>query len=38
MIREKGVFFKVREKSWNFEIGQGKMIFWQKSWKCQGIF
>ena len=25
-VREKGVYFKVREKSWNFEIGQGKMI------------
>ena len=26
---ERVFFFK--EMSWNFEIGQGKMIFWQKS-------
>jgi len=36
-VREKGVYFKVREKSWNFEIGQGKMVFWQKSGKSQVV-
>ena len=29
-VREKVFFFKVTEKSGNFEIGQGKMIFWAK--------
>ena len=40
-VREKFVFFKVREMSGNFETCQGKIEFWKMSWKtdlCQGKF
>jgi len=36
-VREKRIFFKVREKSGNFEIGQGNLKNKQKSGKSQGI-
>jgi len=36
-VREKWFFFKVREKSGNFEIGQGNLKKKQKSGKSQGI-
>ena len=36
-VREKLKKFKVREKSGNFELSQGNLIFWQKSGKSQGI-
>ena len=36
-VREKRIFFKVREKSGNLEIGQGNLKNKQKSGKSQGI-
>ena len=36
-VREKNIFFKVRELSGNFDIGQGILEFKQKSGKSQGI-
>ena len=36
-VREKRFFFKVRGKSGNFDLSQGKYIFFVKSVKSQGI-